>query len=260
MDAEFQIQDFETNLLGVPVGRVSFSGEGAALSADGLAGLVAGWRKDGVWLVASRVPEAWDGIAALEQGGFQAVETLVTFRCGLSGDAQPNAHPDANGPAGGVTLAGPGDFEACLGIARRAFTNDRLHRDPRVPGPAADMIRQQWVRNDLEGRADASFIVSAMGDVAGFNLCLLDGDEAVIDLIAVDAGHQQKGLGRALVRAAQDHYRGRAATMRVGTQADNEPSLALYRGAGFVESRRQTTFHWINPDTLAAPALTGDTP
>ena len=255
MDAEFQIQDFETNLLGVPVGRVSYSGEGAALSPDGLAELVAGWRKDGVWLVSSRVPEAWDGIASLEQGGFQAVETLVTFRCGLSGDARSGN----TGPASGVTLAGPGDFEACLGIARRAFTNDRLHRDPRVPGPAADMIREQWVRNDLEGRADASFIVSAMGDVAGFNLCLLDGDEAVIDLIAVDTGHQQKGLGRALVRAAQDHYRGRAATMRVGTQADNEPSLALYLGAGFVESHRQTTFHWINPDEHTAPALTVDT-
>ena len=40
----------------------------------------------------------------------------------------------------------------------------------------------------------------------------------------------------------------RAETMRVGTQGDNAPSLALYRGAGLAEARRQETLHWVNVD------------
>ena len=44
----------------------------------------------------------------------------------------------------------------------------------------------------------------------------------------------------------------RAETMRVGTQGDNAPSLALYRGAGLAEARRQETLHWVNVDTAPA--------
>ena len=47
-------------------------------------------------------------------------------------------------------------------------------------------------------------------------------------------------------------FSGRAETMRVGTQGDNAPSLALYRGAGLAEAHRQETLHWVNVD--AAPA------
>ena len=148
----------------------------------------------------------------------------------------------------------------CLGVANRAFVNDRLHRDPLVPDWVADKIRSQWVLNNLESRGDASFVVSDDDGVAGFNLCLMDGGDAVIDLIAVDTGRQKKGFGRALVNGALGHYRGKAETMRVGTQADNEPSIALYRGTGFVEVKRQVTLHWINPDEESAPKPEEDAP
>ena len=244
MDAEFQYQAFETDLLGVPVGKL-FVTDGAV--PDALAG---GWRNDGVWLVTARVAETSDIIPSLEELGFRAVETLVTLRHDLSGaDAAP-----------GVRLAEVNEFEDCLGVANRAFVNDRLHRDPLVPDWVADKIRSQWVLNNLESRGDASFVVSDDDGVAGFNLCLMEGGDAVIDLIAVDTGRQKKGFGRALVNGALGHYRGKAETMRVGTQADNEPSIALYRGTGFVEIKRQVTLHWINPDEESAPKPEEDAP
>lgn len=249
MDARLQIQDFETGLLGVPVGRLVIGDNGGGEdAAAAIGGLAAGWRDDGVWLVSCRVPPTLPLIPVLAHHGFEAVETLVTFRRAL-----------ADAPAAAdVEAARPGDADACVAIARRAFTGDRLHRDRRVPGAVADLIRERWVRNDLGGRADASLIVRQDGAVVGFNLCLVDGDEAVIDLIAVDTGHQHRGLGRRLVAGALSRYAGRARTMRVGTQADNAPSIALYRGAGFVEADRRITLHWINPD--AAPKLTGPSP
>lgn len=238
MSAGMQIQAFETGVLGVPVGRLALADTDAAAE---VAAMAEDWRRDGVWLVSCRVPEKTPAIAALNGAGFKAVETLVTFRQNL----KPHPMP------AGVEIAGPADADACVAVAGRVFVNDRLHRDLRVPDAAADKVRAQWIRNDLGGRGDASFLVRAAGAVAGFNLCLLDGNEAVIDLIAVDTGRQAQGLGRALVEGALAHYGGRAATMRVGTQADNLPSIRLYRGTGFVEADRRITLHWINRD--AAP-------
>ena len=240
MDADFQILRFESKLLGVPVGRLGLAGGDAV---GGFPSMVAGWLAEGVWLVSCRVPEGAAATPALEKSGFKAIETLVTFRQQLNPRPMP----------AGVEIVGKDDVEACVAIARRAFVNDRLHRDPRVPTAVADLVRERWMRNNLAGRGDASFVVRSGGEVAGFNLCLLDGREAVIDLIAVDVGRQHKGFGRKLVEGALAHYGGRADTMRVGTQADNGPSLALYRGTGFVEADRRITLHWAN--SQAAPKL-----
>ncbi|MBI1985137.1 MAG: GNAT family N-acetyltransferase [Rhodospirillales bacterium] len=245
MDIDFQLQPFETDLLGVPVGRLALSSDDTAAIA-GLDSLIAGWLAAGVWLVSCRVPEGSAVIPALGKGCFRVVETLVTFRRTLHPRPMPK----------GVEFAEAGDAAACVAIAGRAFANDRLHRDPQVSGTVADRIRERWVLNDLGGRADACFVVRDGGQAVGFNLCLLDGEEAVIDLIAVDIRQQNKGLGRRLVEAALAHYGGRGRTIRVGTQADNAPSIALYRGAGFVEADRRITLHWVNPN--AASALKDD--
>ena len=239
MEADFQIQPFETGVLGVPVGRLRLADAAGRLPA-GLGRLISVWRRDGVWLVSCRVDKGAPAIGGLEKNGFKAIETLVTLRRDLS-----------DKPAAQVDDATPADHDAIVAIARRAFTMDRLHRDGRVPADAADAVREQWIRNDLEGRADASLIVRDGSAVAGFILCLLDGGEAVIDLIAVDVARQKKGIGRALVAGAVAHYAGRARAMRVGTQADNEASLKMYRAVGFAEATRQVTLHWINPE--AAP-------
>ncbi|HEX9701700.1 MAG TPA: GNAT family N-acetyltransferase [Rhodospirillales bacterium] len=239
MEADFQIQPFETGVLGVPVGRLRLADAAGRLPA-GLGRLISGWRRDGVWMVSCRVDKGAPAIGGLEKNGFKAIETLVTLRRDL-GDK----------PAAQVDDATPADHDAIVAIARRAFTMDRLHRDGRVPADAADAVRERWIRNDLEGRANASLIVREGSAVAGFILCLLDGGEAVIDLIAVDVARQKKGIGRALVAGAVAHYAGRARAMRVGTQADNEASLKMYRAVGFAEATRQVTLHWINPE--AAP-------
>jgi ribosomal protein S18 acetylase RimI-like enzyme len=240
MEADFQIQPFETGVLGVPVGRLRLADAAGRLPA-GLGRLISVWRRDGVWLVSCRVDKGAPAIGGLEKNGFKAIETLVTLRRDLV-DAPP---------ATGVEAAGAADHDVIVAVARRAFTMDRLHRDGRVPANAADAVRERWIRNDLEGRADASLIVRDGSAVAGFILCLLDGGEAVIDLIAVDVARQKKGIGRALVAGAVAHYAGRARAMRVGTQADNEASLRMYRAVGFAEATRQVTLHWINPE--AAP-------
>lgn len=244
MNIDFQLQPFETNLLGVPVGRLVLPRDDAI--AAGLESQIASWGASGIWLVSCRLPVGSSATPALKKCGFRVVETLVTFRRPIPAHQMPR----------GVEFALPRDAAACVAIARRTFINDRLHRDPQIPCAVADRVREQWVLNDLGGRADACFVCRDRGQAVGFNFCLLDGEDVVIDLIAVDIRQQNKGLGHRLVEAALAHYGGRVQTMRVGTQADNASSIALYRKAGFVEAERRITLHWVNPN--AAPALKDD--
>jgi ribosomal-protein-alanine N-acetyltransferase len=62
---------------------------------------------------------------------------------------------------------------------------------------------------------------------------LLAPDAAVIDLVGVDTGSQRRGIGAALVDAFVARWRERASRLRVGTQAVNAPSIALYERCGF---------------------------
>lgn len=205
--------------------------------------LAQNWLSSGVWLVSARI--ATDDTVAdgeLRQAGFRPIETLITL--------QREIFPDARLPSG-VRPAGAGDWSGCLDIARTAFSYDRFHADVRVPKAAADRLKAVWVENSLKGRADAVLVVLDRGQVAGFVTCLVNGDAAVIDLIAVAPGCQGRGLGRNLVQGALAFYAGRKALMRVGTQAANTHSLGLYEGQGFKPISRQATYHWVNEGATA---------
>jgi ribosomal protein S18 acetylase RimI-like enzyme len=99
------------------------------------------------------------------------------------------------------------------------------------------------MRNACAGRADAVLVAREGGRVVGFNACLLNGDRAVIDLIAVAETAQGRGCGRKLVDGALACYAGKATEMRVGTQSRNLASLALYRACGFAVVETAMTLH-----------------
>lgn len=175
---------------------------------------------------------------ALEAAGFKKVETLVTLACPI--DEAADGKPDIPVRAG-EALDGP----ACRMIAVDALRYDRFHADPRIDDRVADALKAEWIENDLNGRADVTLVVERNAAVAGFCAMLLRPDAAVIDLIAVSPKAQGAGIGRALVLAATSHYRGRVASILVGTQASNAQSLAFYRSLGFSEVGRADTWHWM---------------
>jgi ribosomal protein S18 acetylase RimI-like enzyme len=145
-----------------------------------------------------------------------------------------------------VEPARPEDRDACVAIAVAALRQDRYHADPHIDHRVADAIKAAWVANNLGGRADLSLVArNATGEVVGFNQLVKTGREAVIDLIAVAPATQHQGYGTALVAAGLRAYAGQADTMRVGTQASNGASLALYQSAGFAKVHEQLTYHLV---------------
>lgn len=233
----FEPQPFETGVFGVPVGRLAIEGAGLP-SADRVRRMIEAWRRHGQWLVSCRLPEAaGDTRRLLEDEGFRRVERLLTYRAALDRDAAP---------AGGVAEAERTDADAIGRIGRAAFTFDRFHADPEIPDSLADRLKETWARNGLAGRADATLVARDETGVAGFVLCMLADADAVIDLIAVAPDRRGRGVGRRLVAGATQRYRGRAGSMRVGTQADNEASVRLYEGIGFERVHAEVTLHWTN--------------
>lgn len=230
MSALLDPQPFDSSILDGPVFRLS---AGADLQAAIGSPEFATAR-----LVVARIPaDAASEAARLEAAGFRAIERLLTFDLALT--APSPDWPD------GVRQATPADHAGCAAIGRTAFRFDRYHADRRLDSAIGDRIKEAWVLNDLAGRADACLVAISEGAVVGFNLCLLAGDVATIDLIAVAAGHQGRGIGRRLTQAGIRHYAGRARSYRAGTQANNVASVALYRRLGFCVAAEAVTYHWM---------------
>jgi|GEM_PF-188614 len=223
---------FETEVAGRPVMRLH-AGEDAVVPEDGL---------EEAWLVSCRV-DAADDLAqgALEDAGFAAVETLVTFERDL--DQLIEAYVE-------LDEVEPRHVADVIAIGRTAFTHDRFHVDPLVPDRIADAIKAKWVENGVAGRNAAALVAKLPnGDVAGFILVdeALDGSACTIDLIAVDQTAQGKGIGKRLVLGACAWAVGRAPIMRVGTQAENAASVKLYSRCGFYPVHRAITYHRVRP-------------
>lgn len=230
----FESLNFESGVFDAAVGRISISpDDGMALSC-----LVRSWLENDQWLVSARI-DANDARAAkdLRDVGFELIETLITLEVPL---LEALDMPD------GIALAADADRQQCLEIACSAFIYDRFHADSRVPKGTADILKRTWVANALDGRADAVLVAHGdKGEAIGFVTCMTQGDAAVIDLIAVDSGHQGCGIGKRLVKGACAHYAGRKNVMRVGTQQTNVVSIALYKSHGFSPIKMHHTYHWV---------------
>jgi len=225
-------QAFETDILGFPVWRLS--------DPKGAVQAVSQVERQGGGLIACRIAEEdAPGEAALRDAGFLKVETLVTL-------ARPLSRAEAGPSPAGVDLARAEDAFACGAVAAQAFSKDRYHADLRIDRAGADEIKRRWAENAVRGRADRVFVTRfADGRVSGFNACMALPDRAAIDLIGVLPEATGRGWGAAMVQAAIAHYAASRSRMEVGTQVANDGSLRFYRRLGFVDLRRQTSWHWM---------------
>lgn len=165
-------------------------------------------------------------LSRLTDAGFRIVDTALSFDGTLSGS-----------PGKQVRFARPEDRAQVSRIAGSTFRYSRFHLDPLVPRGVADTIKSSWAANYFEGkRGDGMVVAERDGKIAGFlQLLWAAQDRLVIDLIGVDPARQGQGLGREMILHAARHGIGDGripATISVGTQAANIPSVRLYESLG----------------------------
>jgi ribosomal protein S18 acetylase RimI-like enzyme len=176
-------------------------------------------------------------LSTLTDAGFRVVDTALTFDGTISG---------ASGNR--VRFARPEDRAQVSRIAGTAFRYSRFHLDPLVPAGVADAIKSSWAGNYFDGkRGDGMVVAERDGKVAGFlQLLRAPQDGLIIDLIGVDPARQGHGLGREMILHAARHGIGDdriPATITVGTQAANTPSVRLYESLGLRLSSAQYVAH-----------------
>ncbi|MBM3836658.1 MAG: GNAT family N-acetyltransferase [Verrucomicrobia bacterium] len=191
----------------------------------------------------ARVPtRRIDQVNALTQVGFRVVDVNVS----LEREPGPASVPGSIDPL--VRDFELRDREAVLGIAASCFAYSRFHLDPRIPRALADSVKRAWADSYFQGtRGDRLLVAEEEGALVGF-LAILSrtghkGRERVIDLVGVAKCCQGRGVGRRLVQTFIAQSAGRAASLRVGTQAANVPSIRLYERCGFRTSETTYVLH-----------------
>lgn len=127
------------------------------------------------------------------------------------------------------------DLPAAEAIVAAAFaTGNRFANDPLL-GPHARDLHAKWMRNSLNGYADACIGSYADRTLTGIATVHLNGLQSSLGLIAVDPASRRGKTGSALLheatRTAVAHG---AATMDVITETHNVAAINFYIRAGFV--------------------------
>ena len=222
------------SVLGCPAFRVSMapdgSGQSILLSPQDLCESA----QSGNAFFYAKVPTTrLDQARLLNAAGFVIADVNVTF------EREPAMLPaeTVNQPAT-IREAAPGDFQAALDIAATCFVYSRFHLDPLISKPRANAVKRAWIDSYCQRRRGECLVVAELdGRVVGFNaiqtVTANGGTVRIIDLIGVHTSSQGRGVGRQLVNHFVHSSTGRAARVRVGTQAANIPSMRLYEACGF---------------------------
>jgi ribosomal protein S18 acetylase RimI-like enzyme len=141
-------------------------------------------------------------------------------------------------PAWPVRSAKPEDEAVVCALAVKAFHASRFHMDPFVGPDLGGKIKSDWAKNFFFGlRGNRLLVVEEKQKPSGFILLIEGLERTVIDLVCVDPEKQGKGLGKALLQAAETPEK----WIQAGTQEINHASRRLYEGLGY--SVRETC--WV---------------
>lgn len=151
-----------------------------------------------------------------------------------AGDSRhlPDEEPPSRGVTIGIGPARPADLAALVALEGDAFAGDRLSA--------------RSFRRFLAGTNAILLVARANGAPAGYALVLMrrDSRRARLYSIAVAAAWRGRGVGRALVAAAERAAARRGATaLRLEVRADNAPAIALYAARGYAQFGRIPAYY-----------------
>jgi hypothetical protein len=253
---------WDSEVLGIPCARIGEAFHSPVLSFHDARSIlqecvvesIAHWRSDKGIVFADARSDARDlpYVQALERTGFGLMESSIVYAY----NAQETRVPE--GAAGATVRAGqPKDLLVIDRIARALFTQDRFHRDPRLPDGAAHRLYEKWLENTLSRQRGGLAVLEVEGRIAGFHTGYLD-DEfnrfsdkkvGIYDLIAVIPNPRflkaWETIIAAITRAGLEH----GATIGEGrTQVHNiGPMFRLLRLPPSY-TRSEVTLHWWADD------------
>lgn len=182
------------------------------------------------------------GLAHLQNLGFRVIDCNLTLERMVEQGSMPTVN--LNLPAT-VRVASASDEFGVRSLARKAFEQNRFHRDPFIPNDLAAQIKEAWVGSFFKGTRGDWMVVAEDSDGIGGFLQLLRAEDGalVIDLVAVASRCRRQGLAQTMTAYAYENCLKEWVNMRVGTQLGNSASLQLYQRMGFSLRRAAYLLH-----------------
>lgn len=209
-----------------------------------LPGLLSSLEHDRERLVCTKVPG--DSVAqtrALTSSGFYPVETLTEISLPL---ARLTPIIERQSDRRLLRPARSDDLAAMQAIAAAAFSTDRLHLDPNLPGDRADLRYSQWIGRAVED-GEPVFVLEDPADarvVGFFHTREVAPGTVDLSLAAVDPADRNTGAGAILYQAVLQACKSkgyRLAVTRIST--NNLPVLNIFARLGFKFRTSATTLH-----------------
>jgi ribosomal protein S18 acetylase RimI-like enzyme len=121
----------------------------------------------------------------------------------------------------------------------------RFNVDPAIATTDFERLYTLWMQNSIRKIIAREVLVAAMdGTIAG---CVTLGEKngcGDIGIIAVNEDYRGRGIGKALMVAAEDWFSQQHYTCaRVVTQASNEPAMGLYHACGYQVETMEYFYH-----------------
>ena len=164
------------------------------------------------------------------EDGFEFIETQHTYSLEI-----PQRHFPVE-----IRDARDKDYDEVLEIALTELRHSRLYADRKIPFEVAQSVYRDRVK--LAFKVATIFVAVHIGSEGIVGFCtLLDGE---IELIAVKAKHQGKGIGHKLVDYCVDVCASRGdKRLTVKTQGKNRPARNFYEKYGFGLTQIKKDFH-----------------
>jgi dTDP-4-amino-4,6-dideoxy-D-galactose acyltransferase len=184
-------------------------------------------------------------IQTAEQHGFGLVDIRVTFEHRLMN----LCGPDSPAPPAGTCLrpVQPNDLPGLQAMARTGHGDTRFFSDSNFPRHRAEELYSTWITLETQGRAAIVLVAASPANQPwGYISCHLDmaRREGQIGLVGVSSEVRGMGIGKSLVMAALDWYRGQAINrVNVVTQGKNRAAQRLYQQCGFLALDLQLWYH-----------------
>lgn len=177
-------------------------------------------------LQAKVATDSFPQITALQQCGFQLIETEVLFRLAVPKTVLPTTLSTSMRQAKKAHIA---SLQAQFS---RHFTHSRF-RSPYFSDEENQRFYAKWIENAVKGQFDhACFFEEMNGQISGMVTLRKGNGEGKIGLLAVAEEYQRQGVGKRLLQYAQNWAAQQGlASLSICTQLSNRVAMALYQSA-----------------------------
>ena len=131
-----------------------------------------------------------------------------------------------------------------IALAIESGIYSRFNVDPKIGRNKFEELYTKWiVKSVAKEIADDVLVYKIKGKIAGFVTARQKNGRADIGIIAVDKSYRGKGIGKTLMKTAENFYFNKLKLIQVVTQGNNLPAIKLYESCGYKQEKTEYFYH-----------------